>query len=114
MIERYERKRGKSRMRGMDVALLFSVALVSLFASCTTTPKTVPISEPLPVPETVPEPPKPNLADLIAADDQGGIKTFFASQDQLNTPDAQGGYPLHRAIEKGSAKTVELLLLLGA
>ena len=116
MIERYEGKRGNSRIRGMAVALLISVGLVSLITSCNSTPKPVPVPtpEPLPVPETVPEPPKPNLADLIAADDQGGIKTFFASQDQLNTPDAQGGYPLHRAIEKGSAKTVELLLLLGA
>ena len=69
---------------------------------------------PVPAQEPAPEPPKPNLADLIAADDQNGIKTFFASQDQLNTPDAEGSYPLHRAVEKGSAKTVELLLDLGA
>jgi ankyrin repeat protein len=54
------------------------------------------------------------LADLISADDQGGIKNFFANQEQLNIPDAQGSYPLHRAVEKGSAKTVQLLLALGA
>jgi ankyrin repeat protein len=66
------------------------------------------------MPTPAPEPAKPTLADLIASDDQNGISTFFAGQDQLNVPDADGSYPLHKAVEKGSAKTVELLLVLGA
>jgi uncharacterized protein len=112
MIERSER-RGKSRARAMTArgaaaAILFAIVSASLIASCAGAP----VAPPAPAP--APEPPKPSLADLIAADDQGAIRTFFASQDQMNSPDAQGSYPLHRAVEKGSAKTVELLLVLGA
>ncbi|MGA2547236.1 MAG: ankyrin repeat domain-containing protein [Rectinemataceae bacterium] len=118
MIKQAEKSRRIPHMRGAAVALLFAAALASLISSCSGTPEPAPAPAPTPVaapvPTPAPEPPKPNLADLIAADDQVGIRTFFASQDQLNTPDAQGSYPLHRAIEKGSAKTLELLLLLGA
>jgi uncharacterized protein len=117
MIEREALSCKELRTKGqLLAAFLCATACISLMASCGGSPK--PKAEPLPVvapaPEPAPEPPKPNLADLIAADDQSGIKTFFASQDQLNTPDPQGSYPLHRAIEKGSPKTVELLLVLGA
>ncbi len=108
MIERSEGKGRLARGRLARIALFLAIASASLIASCVSAPA------PAPAPEPVPEQPKPNLADLIAADDQGGIKTFFASQDQLNTPDAQGSYPIHRAVEKGSAKTVELLVVLGA
>lgn len=94
--------------------VLGALVLASLIASCGGAPATKPEPSTAPVAAPAVEPPKPSLADLIAADDQNGIKTFFASQDQLNTPDAQGDYPLHRAIEKGSPKTVELLLVLGA
>ena len=120
-MERAERKpripsghvRGKA-LRGA-VATIVTIATIalatmaaSLVVSCAASPK------PAPAPLPAPEPSKPNLADLIAAGNLNGIKTFFASQDQLNTPDDQGSYPLHRAVEIGSAKTVELLLALGA
>jgi hypothetical protein len=105
-------ERAKVRRNGLPKAaialFIAAAAAVSLIASCAGVPA------PGPAPQPVAEPAKPSLADLIAADDQNGIKTFFASQDQLNTPDAQGSYPLHRAVEKGSEKTVELLLVLGA
>jgi hypothetical protein len=113
MINQAKRSRWTPRVRRMAVALLFAGALASIIVSCSGTPQTA--TEPVQAPAPTPAPaPKPSLADLIASDDQNGIKTFFASQDQLNTPDAQGSYPLHRAVEKGSAKTLELLLLLGA
>ena len=97
--------------RRLATFLLFAALLAPLIASCAGSPKPPAPSQ---EPSAAPEPPKPNLADLIASGDQNGIKTFFASQDQLNTPDAQGSYPLHRAVEKGSADVVELLLALGA
>ena len=121
MIERAERKpripsgRGRGKPLRRAVATIVTVATIafatmaaSLVVSCAASPK------PAPAPLPAPEPSKPNLADLIAAGNLNGIKTFFASQDQLNTPDDQGSYPLHRAVEIGSAKTVELLLALGA
>ena len=119
MIKHADQSRRIPHMRGTAMALLFAASLASLASSCSGTPEPAPAPAPAPAPTPVavpaptpaPEPTKPNLADLIAADDQGGIRTFFASQDQLNTPDAQGSYPLHRAVEKGSAKTVELLLM---
>jgi uncharacterized protein len=114
MIERIGRHLWKSRSRAgalaAGLAALLAAASASLIASCASEPAPAPVA----APEPAPEPAKPNLADLIAADDQNGIKTFFASQDQLNTADAQGSYPLHRAVEKGSDRTVELLLVLGA
>ena len=94
--------------------LALLMASASLVASCVSSPAPAPAPAPEPAPAPAPEPPKPKLSDLIASDDQNGITTFFAGQDQLNTPDADGSYPLHRAVEKGSAKTVELLLVLGA
>jgi uncharacterized protein len=112
MIERSERLRWKYRKLSRAFgAFLLAAASTSIIASCAGSPAPV-VQAPAPTP--APEPAKPNLADLIASDDQNGIRTLFASQDQLNTPDAQGSYPLHRAIEKGSAKTVELLIVLGA
>jgi hypothetical protein len=110
MIERAEPQNRESRKepRATLLALFFAAAAASLIASCAGSPP------PAPEPAPVAEPAKPNLADLIASDNQNGIKTFFAGQDQLNTPDAEGSYPLHRAVEKGSAKTVELLIVLGA
>jgi uncharacterized protein len=100
---------GRARFAAL-LAFLFAAASASLIASCAGSPAPAPA----PIPAPAPEPEKPKLSDLIASDDQGGIATFFASQDQLNTPDADGSYPLHKAVEKGSAKTVELLLALGA
>jgi hypothetical protein len=94
----------------MIAAIALATTAASLVVSCAASPKPAPAPAPLPAAE----PPKPNLADLIAAGNLDGIKTFFASQDQMNTPDDQGSYPLHRAVEIGSAKTVELLLVLGA
>ena len=97
--------------RALGAALLVLAAgLASLAASCAESPAPQPTTAPAPAPQ----PPKPKLSDLIASDDQNAIATFFAGQDQLNTPDSDGSYPLHKAVEKGSAKTVELLLNLGA
>ena len=96
MIERVDfpcKETRRRRRAARAASLLFAAALASLIASCGGTPKTAPEPVVATAPEPAAEPPKPSLADLIAADDQNGIKTFFASQDQLNTPDPQGSYP---------------------
>jgi uncharacterized protein len=114
LLERAFSRRGgaAARLAPAAGALALAIALAAFASSCSGSPK--PPAEPVPAPAPAPEAPKPNLSDLIASNDQEGIKSFFASQDQLNVPDAQGSYPLHRAVEKGSSKTVELLILLGA
>ena len=94
------------RRLGSVLALLAAAALA---ASCVSSPEPAEPSAPPPAP-----PAPPSLADLISAGDQAGIRTFFSNQEQLNAPDAEGSYPLHRAVERGSAETVELLLVLGA
>ncbi len=100
----------------LAATLMASLAFAPGLVSCSGAPKPSPAPAPAPAPSPPPpvEKPAPNLSDLIAAGDEAGIRTFFANQEQLSLPDAKGSYPLHRAIEKGSAQTVELLLVLGA
>jgi ankyrin repeat protein len=57
---------------------------------------------------------KPDLAALIAAKDSAGIKDFYKNRELLDTPDAEGYYPLHRAVQQDSADVVDLLAALGA
>ena len=102
-----------ARGRRLGAAMIAALAAAVFAAACASEPEPAP-ARPAPAPTPAPEPPKPTLDSLIAADDQSGIQNFFAEQDQLNTPDADGSYPLHKAVDKGSAKTVELLLVLGA
>lgn len=87
----------------VSAAILFAAGL----AACSSSP-------PPATPAPAPKPAKLSLAELIASGDTEGIKTYFANQEQLNTPDAEGFYPLHRAVDKGSPEVVTLLLALGA
>lgn len=59
-------------------------------------------------------PKKLDLAALIGAKDLGGIKDFFGNRELLDKADAEGSYPLHRAVEQDAPEIVELLLALGA
>jgi ankyrin repeat protein len=57
---------------------------------------------------------RPDLGALISAKDASGIKDFFKNRELLDTPDADGYYPLHRAVQQDSADVVDLLAALGA
>ena len=57
---------------------------------------------------------KPDLGALISAKDASGIKDFFKNRELLDTSDAEGYYPLHRAVQQDSADVVDLLAALGA
>jgi ankyrin repeat protein len=61
-----------------------------------------------------PAPAKPDLGALISAKDTAGIKDFFKNRELLDAPDAEGFYPLHRAVLQGSTDVVDLLAALGA
>ena len=64
--------------------------------------------------QVAPAPKKLDLAALIGAKDSAGIKEFFGNRELLDTADAEGSYPLHRAVEQNAPDIVELLLALGA
>ena len=90
------------------IALLLAFSTLTLIVSCAGSPPPAKAA----APEAKAD--KLDLAQLIAAGDTGGIKTYFANQEQLNTPDSEGYYPLHRAVDKDSPEITALLLALGA
>lgn len=61
-----------------------------------------------------PPPKETTLTDLVIAGDINAIKKFYANQEQLNTKDGQGLYPLHYAVQRGDAQIAEILIVLGA
>lgn len=108
------RDRTEGEVGGSRAVLrVFAIVLASLclslaLASCLGGP--VPVEQPA---ATQPEA-KPDLGALISAKDASGIKDFFRNRELLDTPDAEGYYPLHRAVQQDSADVVDLLAALGA
>lgn len=79
--------------------MILSALVAVLAASCASTPP--------PARETT-------LSDLVLSGDLDGIRKFYSNQEQLNTRDAQGLYPLHHAVSRGDPQIAEILLVLGA
>lgn len=78
---------------------ILAVALSMLTASCAGAPP--------PAKET-------SLSDLVLKGDLAGIRKFYSNQEQLNTKDPQGLYPLHHAVSRGDPQIAEILIVLGA
>lgn len=107
--DRTDRESGRVRAVLHVFAIILAGLCLSLaFASCMGGP--APAEQPAAAqPEA-----KPDLGALISARDASGIKDFFKNRELLDTPDAEGYYPLHRAVQQDSADVVDLLAALGA
>ncbi len=79
--------------------MILAAAVAALAASCATAPP--------PGKETT-------LSDLVLSGNLDGIRKFYSNQEQLNTKDAQGLYPLHHAVSRGDPQIAEILMVLGA
>ncbi|HOZ72976.1 MAG TPA: ankyrin repeat domain-containing protein [Spirochaetales bacterium] len=89
--------------------LLIATCALTLW-SCVSSPK--PAGEPAaqaPAPAA-----EPSIAELIEAGDAAGLKALFKGREKASQPAADGRYPLHAAVLKGSAEMVEILLAMGA
>ncbi|HTX72841.1 MAG TPA: ankyrin repeat domain-containing protein [Rectinemataceae bacterium] len=107
MTTRADTGPAQGRRSWMVLPQLCAVLCLVLAAACSSAPPQAAGPE---------QPPAkaPSLGDLIASGDSEGIKTYFANQEQLNSPDSEGLYPLHRAVDKGSPQLLDLLIALGA
>ncbi len=82
-----------------NVAVALVAALAFMTVSCASAP---------------PAPKETSLTDLVLQGDLDGIKKFYSNQEQLNSRDAQGLYPLHHAVTRGDPQIAEILIVLGA
>lgn len=83
------------------------LVFVLVLASCVSTP-----GQPEPAPAQPPA--EPSLNELIERGDVKGLQAMFKGRDQANKAGADGRYPLHAAVLKGSSQMVEILLAMGA
>ena len=100
-------KKAKTNILSLPV-LAMSLALLGL-ASCLGGPAPKPSPQ-----EPQAEIKTPNLAAMISAKDTSGIKDLYKNRELLDTPDAEGFYPLHRAVQQDAPDVVDLLAALGA
>ncbi|HOX48843.1 MAG TPA: ankyrin repeat domain-containing protein, partial [Spirochaetales bacterium] len=98
-----------SALRILPAAALAAAVLLaaSLLASCAGAPAPAPAAP-------APEPEKPSLSALIGRKDGAAIREFFGSRELIDAADAEGLYPLHRAVLEDAPEIAELLLGLGA
>ena len=100
---------GNAARRHAWLAGVIALILSFSFAGCAGSPK------PAPEPAVVPAPePAPDLATLIGTKDTAALRKFFSNRAALDSPDVNGNYPLHNAVEQDAPDIVELILVLGA
>ncbi|MDA8410885.1 MAG: ankyrin repeat domain-containing protein, partial [Treponema sp.] len=99
---------GKAAGRSASLAGLIVLVLTLAFSACASAPK------PAPPPVAAAPEPAPDLAALIGSKDTPALRKFFSNRAALDTPDANGNYPLHSAVEQDAPDILELILVLGA
>ncbi|MEI6876814.1 MAG: ankyrin repeat domain-containing protein, partial [Spirochaetota bacterium] len=102
--------KGTHSLKAIGAAGLIFLALTFALASCASAPAPVPVTT---TTTTLPPPP-PDLSAMIGSKDSNAIKQFFANRETLDKADANGLFPLHKAVEKDAPDIIDLLITMGA